>query len=276
MGRTREGGGKMSSIQDSFLLPGESTKDTGVSMIVYGSPGAGKTSLIKTLLGWTYEKGWGSQKPYCDPKDIFVISIDAGTTVLEKDNKNVVTIFPVHDTLEKFKEIIQYLKESNPFKFVWLDNVSELEKFFVLALAKQKGLDLPRQKEWGDASVYVRKYLRELRDLVFQGTSIIFNFWDMIVKIEDKDGSVQSLICPMCMSKTWTEYIGLVDHYAYLGIHPKTGERFMQFEDHGMIKAKTRSDKIGVRPDGTVSPGKFERANLASIFIKLKGEADVK
>ena len=267
---------KLPNIKDSFLLPGQSTQNTGVSMIVYGPPGAGKTSLIKTLLGWTQEKGWGSQEPYCDPKEIFVISIDAGTMVLERDGKNCVPIYPVHDTLEIFKNIVQYLKVNNPFPFVWVDNVSELEKYFVLALAKQKELDLPRQKEWGDASIYLRKYMRELRDLVFDGTNIIFNFWDMIVKVEDNAGSIQSIICPMCMSKTWTEYIGLVDHFAYLGVHPKTGERFMQFEDHGMIRAKTRSEKIGVRADGTVSPGKFERANLMSIFHKLKGGANVK
>jgi hypothetical protein len=263
----------MTNLKNSFLLPGQSLKATGTSMIIYGPAGVGKTSLIKTLLGWTYESGWnGHNQPYCKPEDIFVISIDAGVSVLKREEKLCCTIFPVLDTSVAsystvFDELIPILIKLKP-KFVLFDNVSEAEKYFVLRAAKQKGLPLPRQKEWGDASIYIRKYLRDFIHLTSFGINMIFNFWDMIVKIEDIAGSIQSIICPMCMAKSWKEYTGLVEHYAYMGISPKSGERFLQFETHGMIQAKTRSEKIGLK-DGSPMPGRFERPNLSSIFSRL-------
>ena len=127
---------------------------------------------------------------------------------------------------------------------------------------QKAGLETPRIKEWGDSSMYLRKYLRQLRDLVFYDIDVIFVFWTMEVPIEDKDGQIQSFIYPMCMRKTKEEYMGLVEHVAYMGISQKTGQRFLQFENCGPYKAKTRSDLIQ----------KFEKANLADILRKLRGK----
>ena len=110
--------------------------------------------------------------------------------------------------------------------------------------------------------MYLRKYFRELRDLVFLGSNIFFIFWPM--QLEQKDGTGEigtSIVCPMVMRSTWREYDGLVEHTAYMGISHKSGERFLQFESRGLYVAKKRSDKIAV----------FEKANLADIFTKLRG-----
>ena len=219
-------------IKDSFLLPGETLEKTGVSMIVFGSPGVGKTALIKTLLGWTGETGKFDREPYCKPEEIFVLDVEGGHSVLTRDNKLCCTVYPADETLEEFKKMIVYLlEEKHPFKYIFLDNVSELEKYFVFALTQKRGKDIPAWKEWGDASVYVRKYLRQLRDLTHKGINVIFNFWDMTDKVKDAQGEIESVICPMCMSKTWKEYAGLVEHSAYMGISPKSGKRFLQFAD---------------------------------------------
>lgn len=258
----------MTVDKKDFLPPGSDIKKTGVSMIIYGPPGVGKTSLVKTLLGWSHDKGWGAHQPVCPTQDILVIDIESGCAVLADSEKKLsCTIFPISEgDLTKFKEMVDFLKTGkHQFKYIFVDNISELEKFYVLGLAKQRGLDIPRQKEWGDASLYVRKYIRELRDLRELGINVIFNFWDMDVKETDKDGVVESIVCPMCMAKTWREYTGLVDHYAYLGIakkgsqHFHEGERFLQFETYGMYQAKKRSENLA----------KFEKANLADIFGKV-------
>jgi len=260
---------KTARVEPIFIKPGADLKKTGQTMIIYSSPGTGKTSLVKTLLGWSHDKGWGSQEPICTPEDILVIDIESGCSVLtDKDNKLCCTVFPVSEgELDKFRAMIEYLKEGRiKPKYVFVDNVSEQEKFYVLGLTKKAGLEIPRMKEWGDASLYVRKYLRELRDLRDQGINVIFNFWDMEVKQEDHDGVITSIICPMCMAKSWREYVGLVDHYAYMGICQKPfggmlpGDRYLQFETYGMYQAKTRSDNLQ----------KWEKANLAEIFRKLQ------
>jgi phage nucleotide-binding protein len=255
----------MTQIKDSFLLPGESLEKTGVSMIIYGPAGVGKTSNIKTLLGWTYAGGWGSQEPYCKPEEILVVSIDAGTSVLYRDKKLCVSVYLVNEELEKFKDLVDYLLSgAHPFKYVFVDNVSELEKYFVFNLAKRRGKVTPAKEEWMHASNYVRKYMRDFsKNLIYKQVNVFLNFWDMTDKLEDKEGQINSIICPMCMRATWTEYTGLVEHTAYMGISPKSGERFFQFEKHGMIYGKTRSDNLG---EGA---GKFERANLAVVLGKI-------
>ncbi len=261
----------------SFLLPGENVNTTGVSMIIYGPPGVGKTSLIKTLLGWTYEGGWNSQEPYCKPEEVLVLDVESGKEVLAKERKLCCTVIPVaEETLSRFKnevlpKIIEDIPSKMPFKFVVLDNVSEYEKFLVLGLMKHRGKDLPDKREWGNSSVYVRKHLRDLRSLTFKGVNVIFNFWDMMIPTEDKEGNLENIICPMCMRTTWKEYTGLVSHYAYMGISPKTGTRFLQFETHGMVQAKTRCDKLGVY-EGKVTAGRFEKANLTTVIKKIRGE----
>ena len=45
----------MSNVE--FSQPGSNLESKGTSMLIYGEPGIGKTSLLKTLLGWTAEGG---------------------------------------------------------------------------------------------------------------------------------------------------------------------------------------------------------------------------
>lgn len=261
-------------VQDSFLLPGESLERTGESLIIYSSPGAGKTSLIKTLLGWEGSTGDFFHEPYCKPEEILVLDVESGRKVLcDKENKLCVTVKPIDENAtqfrEEFKKMVSFLLEDkHPFKFVFLDNVSELEKYFVFNLAKKRGKPIPEIKEWGDASNYLRIHLRDLLKVTHRGMNIILNFWDMADKIKDVNGEILSVICPMCMSKTWKEYVGLVEHSAYMGISPKSGKRFLQFETHGMIQAKTRCFNLGQ------GVGKFVEANLSDIFRTLGGGND--
>jgi len=254
-----------------FLLPGQTLKETGTSMIVYGDPGVGKTSLIKTLLGWEHPirdkdgkllgGGWVNE-PYCTPEEIFVVDVESGLEILkDKDGKLACTVYPVTESLDKFKDMVTYLVAGqHPFKYVFVDNMSELEKYILLQRTKIKELSVPRQKEWGDSAFFMRKAIRDLRNLTYNGVNVIFNFWSMAIPLEE--GVTQ--VCPMVMKSTTMEYVGLVGHTAYMGIAKASGNRFLQFESKGMYKAKTRCERINT----------FEEANLATIFRKIKGEPD--
>lgn len=270
----------MSNIQDTFKLPGTEVEDKGDSMIIYGDPGVGKTSLIKTLLGYKVVDVPGEtqgsvrhewklvNEPYCKPEEIFVIDVEAGELVLQVDGRRLVTTFRVEEglgsTSEYLAPLVQYLMEGDhPIKFVFMDNMTELERFYLIAITKSKELRVPRQYEWMDTSYYMRRDIRNLRNLTYKGINVIFNFWSMIVPIEDKEGQKTCYESPMVMRSTTMEYVGLVDHTAYMNIS-KTGQRFLQFESNDRIKCKTRSEKIE----------QFEQADLANIFRKIKGGSD--
>ena len=256
-----------------IIAPGQDFAKKGVSLTLYGDSGVGKTSTIKTLLGWSHDKvkvkdgvlvedGWGTTEPYCKPEEILVLSADAGEIVLEREGKTCCSIYRVPDTLEKWKDFVDYLcAGKHPFKVVVADNMSELEYYFVTSVAKKRGAETPSKEDWMRGSLYLKKYMRQLRDLTFLGIDVIFIFWTMDVPIEDKDGQLTTVIYPKCMRRSKEEYIGLVEHCAYMGISQKSGERFFQFESGGLYKAKTRSELIQ----------KFEKANLAAILRKLRG-----
>lgn len=253
--------------QFEFLKPGQSLEDKGVAMIIHGDPGTGKTSLIKTLLGWEHGRGYVNE-PYCKPEEIIVIDVEAGDLVLSSKGKRVVTSYRVQedaDSITKFKSFIQYLHEGNhPFKFVFVDNMSELEKFFLICLTTLKEQPVPRQKEWGDDAFYMRKYIRDLRNLTWEGINVVFNFWSMLMPVEGID---KQIIVPMVMRKTAMEYVGLVDHVGYIGMK-KDGTRFIQFESNDLVKCKERD----TGDTDTPILEKFERPDLALIFRKIDTE----
>lgn len=256
-------------IQTSFKQPGSVIEDKGISMIIYSDPGVGKTSLAKTLLGWEYGKGYVN-KPYCKAEEILVIDVEAGEMVLQHEGKRVVTVYRVEeeiDSLVRMKGLVQYLHEqAHPFKFIFFDNMSEYEKFILMALTRLKELNVPRQKEWGDDAFYMRKNIRDMRRLTYKGINVIFNFWKMVVPIEDAEGHLTSYEAPMVMRSTTMEYIGLVDQTAMMGIS-KEGTRYLQFESDMRVACKRRDEG-----DGLPLLEKFEKADLATIFRKLKGE----
>ena len=260
------------SIDTLFKKPDTTIESKGTSIIIHADPGVGKTSLVKTLLGWEYGKGY-IHEPYCKKEEIFVIDVEAGEIVLAHDGKRVATIYRVEegaDSLTKFKDMIAYLHEmKHPFKFVFVDNMSELEKFHLMALTTSKALSVPRQKEWGDTAYGLRKEIRDLRNLTYKGVNVIFNFWSMTVPVTDSEGHINSYIAPMVMRSTTMEYIGLVDQTAYMGIG-KEGQRFLQFESNALIKCKRRDEG-----DGPPLLEKFELPDLANIFRKLKGGKNV-
>jgi len=221
--------------------------EKGRSMIIFGDPGAGKTSLIKTL----------------NPEECLLICFDSGDIVLKDIHCPIFTIKP--GEMKKFKDFVGYLlNNETPWKYIFMDNVSEAEKFFLIALTDTRcnGKE-PRQKEWGDAAFWLRKYIRDLRSLTESGKHVVFIFWAMMAKLTDKDGEIESKVCPMCMAKTTMEYCGLVDFVAYMG-HNAKGGRYLQFEPDKLIHAKKR-DLPGAQLE------KFMKPDLKEIYKLIEG-----
>lgn len=239
-------------------------KQKGISFVVHGDPGVGKTSLIKTLLGWDGKAF--TKEPYYKPEEILLCSVDAGEYVLR--DSHIPTFLIEENKVSDFREFVKWLHEGkHSFKFVFVDNMTELEKFFLIGLTqiarKGRGSNMPPDiKDWGDSAFWMRKYMRDIRNLTYKGMNVIFIFWSMVYKISDVEGEVTSMVVPMCMAKTTMEFCGLVDFVAYMGIE-KEGKRYLQFESDKLYKAKKRD-----LPDRELK--KFEEADLGAIFKRIQ------
>ena len=187
-------------------------KEQGVSMIVYGDAGVGKTHLIGTL----------------PEGELLVLDIDGGLETFRKQGKN-------HDyvslrTMAELKDTLDELKTGKlGYKYLALDNISELEKTMAIALMDSRGKAFLELKEYGDTAQKMREYLRKYRDLVETGLNIIFLAWELPLEIHGSDGDIETKIAPFLGKKFTLEASGLVDAVGRLVISPKDGERYLSF-----------------------------------------------
>jgi phage nucleotide-binding protein len=201
----------------------------GVSAIIYGNPGVGKTTLLTTL----------------PPKETLIVNTEAGEGPLLGTGINQ---FNVRKALEKNPDIdavitnlYKFLRTKNhPFKYVAIDNISELVEQLVLSYTLQRNKKLPELKEHGDTAYKIREIVYNFRDLVYQDISVIFNAWETVKEIRQTDGSLVSLIIPMIGNKTSYQMCGLVDMVGRLETAEKTDKRWIRFGSNPFYLTKSQ------------------------------------
>lgn len=196
-------------------------KGRGISMIIYADPGVGKTTLATTLPG----------------DETLIINVEAGLgAILGKGH----SIFYLKDDLSQLDQLYKHIRtEKHPWKYVVVDNISELENWIVNVLYKGRGKDFPELSEYGDASSKMREYLHLFRDLVEMGITVIFNAWEMNIEIKNAGGEVVTKTCPRMFKKISAEVCGLVDMVGHLECWEKTGDRWIRFHPQKNLIAKT-------------------------------------
>lgn len=219
--------------------------DRGISICIYGDPGVGKTTLATTL----------------PPKETIILNFEAGLgAMLGKGH----TVIPVSDNLVQLDGIYQILR-THPVPYVVLDNISELEQWMINVLTKGRKKDFVELKEYGDSSYKMREYIRLFRDLVFVGTTVVFNAWEMPIEIQVTGGEVKTKAFPKLSKKLAIELCGLVDIVGRLERYPKTGDRYLRLDGTNDIEAKSAfqiQDEEGRQV-------KFWEADLATLLKRI-------
>ena len=235
------------SLDKSFL--------SGFSMCIYSGGGAGKTSMIRQL----------------PPEETLYISIDDSS-------------FPIRDRNFFFAELpkpsqadpVGFVKTLNdiymtiktdkscPFKYVVIDSISELERYFTYQsiykrnAMKQKvdiGDSIATLKDYGDAAVLTYKYIVNFRDLKNSSNTASGNVINTIFianEMSEETMKTETMsvkkVMPFLMAKTSAKLRDAVDVLGYLQILGN-GERNLLLSPLENIEAKNRfsigSHKVG-------------------------------
>ena len=214
----------------------------GISILIYADPGIGKTTLATTL----------------PPDETLIINTEAGLGPTMGKGHH---IFNLKQDLVQLQDLYQHLRtEKHPWKYVVLDNISEMEQWMVTVLVGGRGKDLPDIKEHGDVTYKMKEYMHLFRDLTYKNINVIFNAWQMDLDIKSMLGEIMTKACPKLYKKVAPDVCGLVDAVGHLEMVEKTGDRFIRFEPTRDIIAKCQFRGLS----------KFEPADLMAVFNKLR------
>ena len=214
----------------------------GVSMLIYADPGVGKTHLLGTLpVGET-----------------LIIDVEAGEGPLIGSGHY---IFKLNRDLKQLAELYKFLRtEKHPFKYICVDNISELSEWIVISIMKMRSKEFTDIKEYGDASFKMREYITLFRDLTeVRGISVFFTAWEMALDIQQGAGMVVTKRFPKVFKKIAADIAGKPDIVAHLEKVEKTGDRFLRLEGSGDIVCKSQLKGLD----------QFEPANLPEILEKI-------
>jgi phage nucleotide-binding protein len=234
---------------DNFISKDTNKLQRGISMIVYGDPGVGKTTLATTL----------------PAGETLIVNTEAGIGVLLGTGH---IIFNVREaimngvSLEDAMTGLYRKIRTKEFavKNVIIDNVSELLDQLRIHYTEARDKPFPEIREHGDAAYKLLAWVHEWRDLQELGINVVFNAWELPYDIQQSDGITVTKTAPMVGKSSTKRICGLVDVVARLEVHDKTGRRWLRIAPSSQYL--TKSQFLGL-DDGEVP-------DLTIIIDKIK------
>ena len=223
----------------------DALKSSGVSAIVYGESGIGKTHFAGTLPGKT-----------------LIIAAEANGIKTLARSANVVNIDveylpqPANSIDETMMLYNKYFSElmirDLPYNNIVLDSATELANNLLLLKADpDKNGGTPTMKNYGDVQFSMRRYLRILRDLAeMKGKNVIVIALEAeLVLSQNSDVQTSKTHPALSGKKLSPEAEGLYDIVAHLE-KKSDGTRVFRLEGNDSFVAKDRFGRKGCFADG--------------------------
>ena len=189
-----------------------------LTVLIYGTPGMGKTTLLGNLKGRT-----------------LIVDVDKGTSVLT-GNENV-DVLRLSEDFREVPELVKQLKASCPYENVCLDSLSELERAILARLANTNSAGIPTLQDYGKVNSSIMNICRQLRDI---NANIFFTAWEQYTEVIAPSGEKYSRIEPMIRDKNMNNVVGLCDIVGRLYVDRETEERRVWLEARPNVIAKDR------------------------------------
>ena len=201
------------------IMKAQDIKPEKLSVLIYGAPGMGNTTLLGTLKGRT-----------------LIVDIDKGTSVLA-GNKNV-DIVRISENIGEVQGIIKELQGKCEYDNVCLDSLSELERAMLAyfgRIGNNKGV--PNLADYQRVDCYIMDWCRQFRALP---CNVVFTAWERYSEITAQDGTKYTRTSPLLRDKNVDNLCGLCDIVGRIVTNSEDKERYVWLEGKQDVIAKDR------------------------------------
>ena len=223
----------------------EALKSSGVSAIVYGESGIGKTHFAGTLPGKTLIIAAEANGIKTLARSANVASIDVEYLPAPANS--------IDETMMLYNKFFSDLMLRDlPYDNIVLDSATELANNLLLLKADpDKNGGTPTMKNYGDVQFSMRRYLRILRDLAeMKGKNIVVIALEAeLVLSQNSDVQTSKTHPALSGKKLSPEAEGLYDIVAHLE-KKSDGTRVFRLEGNDSFVAKDRFGRKGCLADG--------------------------
>lgn len=216
---------------------------TGFAGCIFGPPGAGKTSLAKSL----------------PPAQSLYVEIEGGSGPLFEAGWNAESETPAKPTqkdpnafkndLDRIINMLRY--EKHNFHYVIIDSASEIEKYYQMALCYVAGRPITSLKDYGGGADLMYKTAVELRDLkdpqnnkCGHAVNVIFIAAEFPLPISRTENEELTVLYPLLTKKMALKFAHLLDFQARLEVPANQAGRFLRFHPTNIVAAKCRYQRI--------------------------------
>ena len=189
-----------------------------LTVLIYGTPGMGKTTLLGNLKGRT-----------------LIVDVDKGTSVLTGCEN--VDVLRLSEDFREVPELVKQLTASCPYDNVCLDSLSELERSILARLASTNSTGIPTLQDYGKVNSSIMNICRQLREI---NANIFFTAWEQYTEVIAPSGEKYSRIEPMIRDKNMNNVVGLCDIVGRLYVDRESEERRVWLDARPNVIAKDR------------------------------------